>query len=198
MPLCGAEELDVEHRHQALTGGPAVTLVNIDGALVCRSDGTWCLLQQEAGVDDPSTEGEREKIRGEQASDGSKSARRTGNSQGHSRERRWFPAGGLPDDAVIVVRTAALDALKARVSESSSTAAESKPTATDKPLTTRERNSLLIIIGALAKMAKVDIGAPSSAAESIQCEAELSGLKIGKRTVEEHLKKVEETMERRI
>ena len=34
LPMHGAEQLDVEHRYQALTDGPEVTLTNIDGTFV--------------------------------------------------------------------------------------------------------------------------------------------------------------------
>ena len=74
-------------------------------------------------------------------------------------------AGALLDAAVLVVRTAALDDLKARVkvwsspdggkpARTSSSTDKSEPSAMDKPLLERERLSLLRIIRALAKEAR--------------------------------------------
>ena len=116
--------------------------------------------------------------------------------RGHRRERFWITAGQLPHDAVLVVRTAALDELKARISQSSSTDT-SKPSSMDKLLDTRGRTSLLIIIAALASLAKLDVSKPSQAAVSIQAEADRLEAKIGLRTIEEHLKDISDALERR-
>ena len=121
---------------------------------------------------------------------------RTEDFQGHPSERSWIPAGGLPDDAVIVVRTAALDDLKARVREPSSVD-EGKTAVTDKQIGTRERTTLLTIIGALASLAKIDLAHSSKGAMSIQAEADRLGVKVGLRTIEGHLKRVPEAMDRR-
>lgn len=69
LPMIGGERLDIEHRYQNLTGGPAVTLQTLDGAFVEGRDGLLCQLQEEG---------------------------------------KNYPAGGLPDDAILVVRTDAL------------------------------------------------------------------------------------------
>ena len=42
--MCGGEQLDVEHKYQILTGGPAVTLMNLDGCFVERPGGPICRL----------------------------------------------------------------------------------------------------------------------------------------------------------
>jgi hypothetical protein len=46
LPMIGAEALDVEHEYQQLTGGPAVTLSNLEGAFVAGQDGRLCQLQE--------------------------------------------------------------------------------------------------------------------------------------------------------
>ena len=124
LPMIGGERLDVEHEYQMLTNGPAVTLSNLEGAFVERSDGTMCQLQE--SFDD------NEYQAGSNAHLGQLKLRiaRDGIAQDeakmlldrHAQQRkkflesqrtkepknRYYPAGGLPNDAVLVVRTEAL------------------------------------------------------------------------------------------
>ncbi|MBA3590634.1 hypothetical protein [Methylibium sp.] len=60
--------------------------------------------------------------------------------------------------------------------------------AVDTPIGTRERNTLLSIIATLAKEAGIALDQPSKAAESIANAAQLQGLTIARRTIEEKLK----------
>ena len=46
LPLIGNEQIDVEHKYQNLTDGPAVTLQGLDGAFVKGQDGQLCQLQE--------------------------------------------------------------------------------------------------------------------------------------------------------
>ena len=78
LPMIGAEALDVEHRYQHLTGGPDVTLTDLDGAFVRVGD-VWCRLLEEFEQRDP------DRI-----------------------PFLHYPAGILPEDAVFVFRTAEL------------------------------------------------------------------------------------------
>ena len=71
----------------------------------------------------------------------------------------WGPARNLPPDGVVVVRVDALRKFEDRISEPEKLE--------EKPLDTRERTSLLIIIAALAKMAKLDLTKPSKAAAAM-------------------------------
>lgn len=83
LPMFGAERLDIEHKFQKLTEGPDVTLVCLEGAFVAGPDGVPHQLQ---AVD----------LR-----------------PGKRVSRDFFyPAGSLPDDCSIVVRTAALTELQ--------------------------------------------------------------------------------------
>ena len=197
LPMCGGERLDVEHWNQELTGGPDVTLINLGETFVNRPDGTWCQLhvQLEVRVRDQDGD-ERVWIKTEALPNGSKLVMREKGFKGHLRERSWIPAGGLPDDAVLVVRTAALDDLKARVSKSSPSDG-GEPPSEDKRLGTTERTSLLIIIAGLAKRAQIDVAKPSQAAKAILAEIDRLGAKVGQRTIEEHLKKIPDALERR-
>ncbi len=47
-----------------------------------------------------------------------------------------------------------------------------------KPLAKRERDTLLVIIAALAKIAKIDVDTPSSAASAIESETERMGARL--------------------
>ena len=67
----------------------------------------------------------------------------------------------------------------------------------DKPLGTTERTSLLTIIAGLARLARLDVSKPSQAGKAIQAEIDKLGAKVGQRTIEEHLKKILDALERR-
>ncbi len=66
-----------------------------------------------------------------------------------------------------------------------------------KPIGKRERRTLLIIIGALAEAAKIDISHPSKAAGIVEQCAQRLGARLPARTIEEHLKRVAEAVEER-
>ena len=152
----------VEHEYQMLTNGPAVNLVILDGAVVSREDGTMCQLLE----------------RFEHKSKG------PWNNPGN-----YHPAGGLPSDGVLVVRTSALRVLEAQISE-----LEKAP---EKPIERRERTTLLVIIAALAKLAKIDVAKPSSASATIESQTALMGARVAARTIENHLKRISEALENR-
>ena len=67
----------------------------------------------------------------------------------------------------------------------------------EKPLSTRERHTLLIIIALLAKEVGIDWTKPSKAAEMVLSLADKLGVTMGQRTIEEHLKKIPEAMRSR-
>ena len=68
--------------------------------------------------------------------------------------------------------------------------------ALDKPLKERERTTLLSIIAALAVEADIDLSHPSTAASSVVAKLQLMGIRLGKTTVEVHLKKAIEASEK--
>lgn len=121
LTMVGGERLDVEHAFQQLTGGPEVTLTCIDGCLVRAEDGTYWKLQDSF------------EPRVEPKPDGSK----------HKVPRSYYPAGGLPHDSVLVVRTASLMSL-----------ARSPEEKADQSLSARERTTYENIIGALLELVK--------------------------------------------
>ena len=67
----------------------------------------------------------------------------------------------------------------------------------EKPLRTRERNTLLALIGVLCKEAGIDWMRPAAAAATIKLVAERMEVRIGESTIEEHLKKVPSALEAR-
>ena len=169
LPMIGSEELDVEHEYQILTDGPAVTLQNLEGVFVAGSDGTLYQLQEHFSDNEYF---KKENLK---------------TPWGHL--ANYYPAGGLPSDSVFVVRTSAIQDLEARIS---------KPdTYVEKPIELRERTTLLMIIAALAQLAKIDISKPSSAATSIENQTALMGARVAARTIENHLKRIPEAKESR-
>ena len=158
LPMIGAEQLDVEHEYQNLTGGPAVTLSNIEGAFVEGCDGQICQLQ--ADYDDnefqAGSRAQLEELKQHIAEKdiGSEEAGKLMNRHKENRKKfleerksqsvseHYHPAGGLPlDDSVLVVRTNALRQFEE--------AMNGTPVSPEKPITTTERNTLLTVIAAL-------------------------------------------------
>jgi hypothetical protein len=104
--------------------------------------------------------------------------------------RSFYPIGGLPDTAVFVVTPGALLALENSIAE--------KTPVQEKTLSTRERDTLLTIIAALAKAAKTDILDYGKSAQYISGLTDEIGANVSKRTIEEHLKKIPDALEVRM
>jgi hypothetical protein len=66
-----------------------------------------------------------------------------------------------------------------------------------KPMTVRERSSLLSIIAALAKDAKLDLSEPWKAAQSIEAMTVRLGARVAARTILNHLKAIPDALERK-
>jgi hypothetical protein len=98
-------------------------------------------------------------------------------------------ANRLPADSVLVVRTSALHDLEARAVEPTQRA--------EKPLGKRERDTLLVIIAALAKMAAVDVTKPSKAAVAIERQTIDMRAPVAVRTIENHLNDITAALEER-
>ena len=156
LPMVGAEMLDVEHRFQMETGGPEITLENLEGAFVCR-DGVCCQLMDDfednefSSGSKASLEVIRKRIEeselDEQAADALLEEYKIQRERFLEKRKsgipldHYFPAGRLPRDAVLVVRTSALRHFESSVKASSGDA--------EKPLGRREETTLLNITGAL-------------------------------------------------
>ena len=69
---------------------------------------------------------------------------------------------------------------------------------TEKPLSTRERDTLLTIIAALAREAKIKVDLPGRAAIFIEGLTDSMGTHVSKRAIEEHLKKIPDALATRM
>lgn len=167
LPMTGAERLDVEHRYQQLTGGPPIDLSNLEGPIVYRPDGSYFRIVESF---EDNEYFDNAKLR-----------------KPWSHPDNFYPASTLPRDSVFVVRTSALQELEGRASEPEQTL--------ERHLGRRERSTLLVIIAALAKLAKVDVAKVSSAATAIESQTVLMGARVASRTIENHLRDISDALE---
>ena len=165
LKMRGAEQIDVENRYQFLTGGPSVDLHSMARTIVCHESGTHCQLQSNF-------------LDSEYRPKNLKTPR--------DHPDNYYPAGGLPEDCTLVVRTSALRALEARRSVPNQIA--------EKPLGKRERETLLVIIAALAKMADIDVTKPSKAAVAIERQTIDMRAPVAARTIENHLNRIPDSL----
>ncbi len=131
LPMQGEEVLDIEHRWQQLTGGPEVTLSGLDGAFVKRPNGVICQLQ-ESFDDNEFQKGSKahlESLKKHIAENKINKKEADRILSRHAEERKkyleerakrktaedYYPAGALPKDSILVVRTHALMDLKNKV-----------------------------------------------------------------------------------
>ncbi|MBS0339213.1 MAG: hypothetical protein JSS56_01715 [Proteobacteria bacterium] len=186
--MVGAECLDIEHKYQMLIGGPAVTLETLAGVFVQQADDEIWQVQER--LDQSIVRGLREmKIddlilrRGMTRADAQALVDRQSSTDPRP---DYFPAGGLTDDAAVVVRTSAILELVQR----------SANHLEERPLGERERNTLYRIIGVLSRIAGLDLSKPSKAGSVMEDWASSVGISLAKRTAEEHLKKVSSSLEK--
>jgi len=205
LSMIGNERLDIEHAYQNLTGGPAVTLEGIDGAFVQKSDEQMYQLQ-ESFDDNEYQSGSRAQLEELKArivnEDIEKSeAERLLNQHKEKRKKYlearelrpksmdYYPAGGLPEGSVLVVRTEALRDFERKITETPEQSVE-------KPLSTTERNSLLTIIGLMAKDGYGDdLSKPYSLAKEIRKAAELLSIKISDDTIATKFKDAKQVLD---
>jgi hypothetical protein len=93
----------------------------------------------------------------------------------------------LTSVGVLVVRVSEIRKFEARVSEMNK--------APEKDVGQRERTTLLVIIAALAKLPRIDVSKPSSAAAAIESQTALMGARVAARTIENHLNRIPEALE---
>lgn len=158
LSMIGNEQLDIEHEYQMLTGGPEVTLEGLDGAFVESKDGrTMCQLQESFDQNEykRGSKAQLEKIKEHIARNniGEEQAKELLDQHKKDREKYlnkrknenpsndYYPAGGLPHDSVLVVRTQALIDLQEQLSQEDS---KKNPS-----LNSRSETTYLNIIGAM-------------------------------------------------
>ena len=173
LSMIGAEHLDIEHKYQILTDGVEVTDVAMEGAFVISPDGEWFKLLTHYDENPYSNSDEQKKER----------AKKKWNDPDN-----YYPAGGLPDDTVLVVRTDALRKFEETINDT--------PTNMNKPLTTSERDSLLkLVIGMAMKGYSYDPTAKkNSAVADIAADLALLGLPLGDDTIRKYLKQGNEQL----
>ena len=163
LTMVGAEKLDIEHWYQQLTSGLEVTLVSLDGVFVQQKD---IICQLQSSFDDNEfhkgstahqknverhiitneiSDEEATKIREEFKKDRNEYLKK---KDKNSKESDYYPSGGLAEhDHVLVIRTNEITRFIQTL--------EDTPLS-EKPLTSKERNSLLVLIGALCEDAGID------------------------------------------
>ncbi len=151
LPMLGTERLDIEHEYQMLTNGPEITLKGLDGALVEGEDGVICQLQERFSHADPFCNNYKlsdfeKKIvaAGTITEDRLLEKKKERANRPYNHPGNYYPAGGLPRDSFLVVRSQALIDLQERLS--------SKDSAKKKPLGIRAETTYLNIIGALLEV----------------------------------------------
>jgi len=94
LPMIGAEQIDVEHEYQALTSGPVLDLFDLEGAFVCK-DGEYWQLQEHFS--------------------NNKYFKASNLKAPWTDPENFYPAAGIPSDAVLVARPDSLRDLTGRV-----------------------------------------------------------------------------------
>lgn len=178
LTMWGSEALDVEHRFHSMTGGPSVTLSQLNGAFVKNDSGAVCQLQERSGkdtyigsqlhIENLKKEFIKNKTQPEEAEEILTNVAIYRNKILKQKENttdinNYNPASSLPEDSIFVLRSSSLAEL-----EKALTSNIEKP---EKPLHPSERKSTTQIIAALAAMAKLDLTQPYVADEVLRVVA---------------------------
>lgn len=200
LPMVGAERLDIEHHFQQLTSGLEVTLSTLDGVFVQKGN-IVCQLQTDfddneyqLGSKAQQKDMELHIAVNDLEEDAAKELREKykvnreeylEKRKDKPREDNFFPSGGLGEhDYVLVIRTQEIT----RFIQSM----EDTP-APEKPLTSKERNSLLVLIGALCKEVDIDPGNRGVAA-SLVAMTEVLGSPLSDDTIRKILSQIEDAV----
>lgn len=207
LPMLAGDRHDVEHRFQMESGGPAVTVESLEGSFLERDDGVICQLME--SYDDNEFElgsSARLKVLRERIELEGIPARKAkvlldrydADRKEFLRKRRerphqegYYPSGGLPQDCVFVVRMREILRLQAEVLGPSAV----RPLGGSEDLSTKERTSLLVLVGLVAHLADLDL---DELPKQVQAAAEEKGIQISRRTIEEKIKAVRAAMQDRL
>jgi|GEM_PF-1331791 len=197
LAMIASERIDVEYVYHQLIGGPKIDLVGLDGAFVRRGD-AYCRLVESydenefrKGTSAARREIERFLSMNEVSDEREKEIwnKFEGERKEYLKEkmeapyeRDFFPAGGLPRDGVYVVRTAAIVDFLERLNETPKL---------EKPISTKERNSMLTLIAALCEEANFDYKQRGIAA-ALAASTEKLGKPLTDDTIRNILKQVKE------
>ncbi|MFT3960516.1 hypothetical protein [Propionivibrio sp.] len=205
LPMIGNEQLDIEHYYQNLTGGPGLTLQGLDGAFVEGSDGRVCQLQEHFDENEyqSGSSAQLERLEQHIADNNIKGAEAESLLNRHKEKRKeflekqrtrptennYYPAWGLPEDAVIVVRTKALREFEQSVNGA--------PNGTEKPIAASERYSLLTIIAALCEYSSIKLQERGAASQIAKLTEEI-GAAVSDDTVRRVLARIPDALESRM
>jgi len=205
LPMIGGEKFEVENQYQELVGGPRISMMSIDGSFVQANEDVIQILED---FDDnefqSGSTAQRHKLEDFIARENlcdddarelllkHKADRAEFLKKDRNDPSRYYPAVGLGGDVVFVVRN---DSLTKFIQEVTAEDGESSDkSARDKPLSSRERDTLLTIIAALCKDAGYDYSKHAKTAGLIQSTASIMGVSIGETTIEGHLKKIPDAL----
>lgn len=198
--MYGNTSLDIEHFYQQCTNGPVVNLTSLDGTYVRRKNKVAQIMDDfddnefqsgsKAQLKDIEEEILRKNIKPNDAEiilkkfkikrDEYLKTRST-----NKKENNYYPAGGLPSDSVLVIKTnAIMDFLQSL---------DNHYQEAPKPLTSKERNSLLILIGALCKDANIDYN-QRGIASSLEKMTEILGAPVTDDTIRNILKQIDDAV----
>lgn len=196
--MIGGERLDIEHWYQQLIEGPAITLTSLDGAFVQKGNVVCQLLESFEENEYQTGSLAREKnmeafiAQNELSSDEIKEIRQKfklereeflKEQKSKTDEQNYYPAAGLPSEGVLVVRTKAIMDFINSLNEGA-----------EKPLSTKERHTLLVIIAALCKEIGIDY-TQRGVASAIQLLTENIGSPITDDTIRNILKQINEAVD---
>jgi len=161
--MIGNERIDIEFKYYQEISGVVVESINIDGTFVHREWDVICELQTDYD-DNKFAAGSRaylEELKRHIADNEIENdeAGKLLNQHAEHRKifleerssgaaKKYFPAGGLPEDSVLIVRTDALREFEQSINNAQA--------GKEKPLTTTERNALLTIIATLCDYSAID------------------------------------------
>ncbi|MFT3736661.1 MAG: hypothetical protein QM776_16865 [Rhodocyclaceae bacterium] len=205
--MVGGGRHDVEHLFQMETGGPSVTLQSLDGSFL-EKEGVVCQLL-ESFDDNEFQRGSTahlKEIKARIHNDGVDAERAQALLNQHKTDREqylkdrkerlrkddYYPAGSLPKDCAFVVRTAEILRLQSEVLGKGSL--ETANPHVDEALSSKERTTLLVLIGLVSHVADFDL---DDLSKQIGVAAEQKGIQISRRTIEEKLKAVRAAMSER-
>ncbi len=203
LTMAGGERLDIEHKYQHLTSGLKVTLETIEGAFVQKCD-VVCQLQ-ESFDDNEFQKGSKaygEKLESEFRSDWDISGEEKDKLRAKYKEDRdkyleekrnkpkeddYNPAGGLHEESTLVIRTSEVTRFIQSLQDTP---------VQEKPLSSKERNSLLVLIGALCNEVGIEPDERGVATALVHMTESL-GAPLTDDTVRKILKQVKDAVELR-
>jgi hypothetical protein len=203
LTMLGSEAIDIEFYYQQMTSGLEVTLVGLEGVFVEKDD---VIAQLQTDFDDNefqkgSKAQEKELEQFIFSNEVSKAETKElknkfkidreeylDHRKSRPRDDNYFPSGGLDEhDYVLVVRTNELNRFVRSLEDTSSD---------ERPLTSKERNSLLVLIGALCKEVHID-PTQRGVASSLVAMTELIGAPLTDDTIRKILNQIEPAIDSR-